>query len=205
MNVKELVIVGEEEIGKTTLANALLGWDIFPQSTWDLYIPTKELRSHMLTDHIRLTDTPGYDLVWYQVPEAVYEAVCRADTIIMMFQGFWPSENDDPKHIEGVRRWSNDLTKKEKLLTKLLSKANTRDIYFVIPFYSEDGPLEQENAGQALSRAKERFALFSDHGEAGFFCIDPRMALIAAVEDDHTALEASGIMALKAALLCREE
>ena len=37
MDVKELAIVGEEEIGKTTLANALLGWDIFPQSTWDLY------------------------------------------------------------------------------------------------------------------------------------------------------------------------
>ena len=30
MDVKELVIVGEAEIGKTTLANALLGWDIFP-------------------------------------------------------------------------------------------------------------------------------------------------------------------------------
>ena len=66
MDVKELVIVGEEEIGKTTLANALLGWDIFPQSTWDLYIPTEEPASQMLTEHIRLTDTPGYDLLWYQ-------------------------------------------------------------------------------------------------------------------------------------------
>ena len=63
MNVKELVIVGEQEIGKTTLANALLGWDIFPQSTWDLYIPTEETASKMLTESIRLIDTPGYDLL----------------------------------------------------------------------------------------------------------------------------------------------
>lgn len=56
MDVKELVIVGEEEIGKTTLANALLGWDVFPQSTWDLYIPTEEPARQMLTDSIQLTD-----------------------------------------------------------------------------------------------------------------------------------------------------
>ena len=35
-----MIIVGEIEIGKTTLANALLEWDIFPQSTWDLYTLT---------------------------------------------------------------------------------------------------------------------------------------------------------------------
>ena len=73
--IKNIVITGEAEIGKTTLANALLGWDLFPQSTWDLYVPTEEPASQMLTDHIRLTDTLGYDLLWYQVPEAVKEAV----------------------------------------------------------------------------------------------------------------------------------
>ena len=77
--MRELVIVGEEEIGKTTLANALLGWDVFPQSTWDLYMPTEEPASRMLTEGIRLTDTPGYDLLWFEVPESVNEAVSQAD------------------------------------------------------------------------------------------------------------------------------
>ncbi len=206
MNVKELVIVGEEEIGKTTLANALLGWDIFPQSTWDLYIPTEEPASQMLTDHIRLTDTPGYDLLWYQVPEAVNEAVSRADTIIMMFKGFYTEEDVDPEftnqeELEEYRRWVESLAKEEKLLKDLLAKAKTRDIYFVIPFYSEDGPMDQEELDRDMTRAKERFASFSDHGENGFFCIDPMMALTAAIEDDQEALAQSGILPLKAALL----
>ena len=206
MDVKELVIVGEEEIGKTTLANALLGWDIFPQSTWDLYIPTEEPVSQMLTDHIRLTDTPGYDLLWYQVPEAVSEAVSRADTIIMMFKGFYKEEDvdlefTDLEELEEYRKWVEGLAKEENLLRELLARAKTRDIYFVIPFYSEDGSFDYEELDRDLIRAKERFATYSDHGEHGFFCIDPMMALIAAIEDDNTALEASGILSLKAALL----
>lgn len=210
MDIKELVIVGEAEIGKTTLANALLGWDIFPQSAWDLYIPTEENASQMLTEDVRLTDTPGYDLWWYQVPEAVSEAVSRADTIIMMFKGFGAEEdvdleNADPEEAQEIHRWLENLAKEEKLQKDLLAKAKTRDIYFVIPFYSEDGPLEQEDLDRNLTRAKERFASFSDHGEKGFFCVDPMMALIAAIEDDHAALEASGILSLKAALLGTEE
>ena len=206
MDVKELVIVGEEEIGKTTLANALLGWDVFPQSTWDLYMPTEEPARQMLTDGVRLTDTPGYDLLWYQVPEAVKEAVSGADTVIMMFSGFGTEEdfgieNAEPEVAEGIRRWAEKQAKEEKLLKGLLEKAKTRDIYFVLPFYSEDGPLDQEELDQDLQRAKERFASFSDHGEKGFFCVDPMMALIAAIEDDQEALAQSGILPLKAALL----
>ena len=208
--MRELVIVGEEEIGKTTLANALLGWDVFPQSTWDLYMPTEEPASRMLTEGIRLTDTPGYDLLWFEVPESVNEAVSRADTIIMMFKGFYTEEDVDPEStdledVEEYRRWVESLAKEDKLLKDLLAKAKTRDIYFVIPFYSEDGPLEQEELERDLRRAKERFASFSDHGEDGFFCIDPMMALVAAIEDDQEALEKSGILPLKAALLGAKE
>lgn len=210
MDVKELVIIGEEEIGKTTLANALLGWDIFPQSTWDLYIPTEKTASRMLSDSLRLTDTPGYDLWRFAVPDAVNEAVSRADTVIMLFRGFGdPSDVDtepaDPEEAEEIRRWSEDLVKEEKLLKGLLAKANTRDIYFVIPFCGEDSPLEQEDLKRDLRRAKARFASFSDHGEEGFFCIDPMMALIAAIEDDQEALSKSGILPLKTALLGAKE
>lgn len=210
MDVKELVIVGEEEIGKTTLANALLGWDIFPQTNDGWYIPTKENASQMLTKHIQLTDTPGYDLLWYQVPEAVSEAVSRADTIIMMFTGFGDESdvdlaNAEPEDAEEIRRWLENLAKEEKLQKDLLAKAKTRDIYFVLPFYSEDDPLDQAELDRDLRRAKERFASFSDHGEEGFFCIDPMMALIAAIEDDQKALAQSGILPLKTALLGVQE
>ena len=206
MDVKELVIVGEEEIGKTTLANALLGWDVFPQSTWDLYIPTEEPASKMLTESIRLTDTPGYDLLWYQVPDSVNKAVSNADTIIMMYAGFSDESDLDMENailedIEEFNRWLEKLAKEEMLQKELLAKAKTRDIYFVIPFYSEDGPLDQEELDQDLRRAKERFAHLSDHGEDGFFCIDPMMALVAAIEDDQNALIKSGVLPLKAALL----
>ena len=210
MDIKELVIVGEEEIGKTTLANALLGWDIFPQSTWDLYIPTEKPTSRMLTEHIRLTDTPGYDLLWYQVPEGVDEAVSRADTIIMMFTGFGGERDLDmedakPEDVKEFNRWLENLDKEEELQKELLSKAKTRDIYFVIPFYSEDGPLAREELDRDMNHAKERFASFSDQGEKSFFCIDPMMALVAAIEDDTAALESSGILPLKAALLGTKE
>ena len=206
MDVKRLVIVGEAEIGKTTLANALLGWDIFPQSTWDLYIPTEEPASRMLTDAIRLTDTPGYDLWRFEVPEAVSKAVAGADTIIMMFTGFGDAEdfdleNAEPETAEECRRWLAKLSKEEVLQKELLAKAKTRDIYFVLPFYSEDGPLDREELEREVARAKERFASFSDHGEEAFFCIDPMMALVAAIEDDQEALSRSGILPLKAALL----
>lgn len=210
MDVKELVIVGEEEIGKTTLANALLGWDIFPQSTWDLYIPTAEPANRMLTDAIRLTDTPGYDLWRFEVPEAVSKAVAGADTTIMMFTGFGDAEdfdleNAEPETAEEFRRWLAKLSKEEVLQKELLAKAKTRDIYFVLPFYSEDGPLDREELERDVARAKERFASFSDHGEEAFFRIDPMMALVAAIEDDQEALSRSGILPLKAALLGAKE
>jgi len=205
METKELEIVGEKEIGKTTLANALLGWDIFPQSTWDLYLPTEAPASQKLTEGVRLTDTPGYDLWSFEVPEAVNEAVSRADTLIMLFKGFGdPSDLDaesaDLEDEEATRQWLEDLAREEKLLKDLLGRAKTRDIYFVIPFYSEDGPLEQEELDRDLARAKERYASFSDHGEKAFFFVDPMMALVAAIEDDQENQASSGILELKKAM-----
>lgn len=113
--------------------------------------------------------------------------------------------NAEPEDAEEIRRWLENLAKEEKLQKDLLAKAKTRDIYFVLPFYSEDGPLDQAELDRDLRRAKERFASFSDHGEEGFFCIDPMMALIAAIEDDQKALAQSGILPLKTALLGVQE
>lgn len=208
--MKELVIIGDEEIGKTTLANALLGWDIFPQTNDGWYIPTKENASQMLTEHIRLTDTPGYNLWWNEVPEAVNEAVARADTIIMMFKDFGAAEDidlgcADPEEAEEIRRWLANIVEEEKMQKDLLAKAKTRDIYFVIPFYSEDGPLDQWELDRDLQRAKERFASLSDHGDESFFCVDPMQALVGAIEVDDDAIAQSGILPLKAALLGEQQ
>ena len=65
--------------------------------------------------------------------------------------------------------------------------------------------MDQEELDRDLRRAKERFAHLSDHGEDGFFCIDPMMALIAAIEGDQDARAKSGILPLKAALLGAKE
>jgi len=144
------------------------------------------------------------------VPEAVNEAVSKADAIIMMCKD--PGdlidvdpENAEPKEAAEIRRWQARLAMDVKLQKELLVKAKTRDIYFVIPFYSEDEPLDQSGLDLDLCQAKEHFASFSDHGENGFFCIDPMMALIGAIEDDLEALAASGILPLKEALLKEKE
>lgn len=210
MKLKEVVIVGEEEIGKTTIANALLGWDIFPQSNDGQYFPTKENTSQLLTKHIQLTDTPGYDLLWYQVPEAVTEAVSRADTIIMVFAGFYDERDFDlnesePETLDEIHRFLANQAKEECLQKELLERANTRDIYFVLPYYSEDGPVDRTELERNLCRAKERFASYSDHGDKSFYCVDPMMGLIAAIEDDQSALKESGILSLRAAVTGSEE
>ena len=208
--IKELVIIGEKAIGKTTLANALLGWDIFPQSYGGVCIPTKENASQMLTEHIRLTDTPGYDLWEYRVPEEVEEAVCRADIIIFMFKELGAEEDadwepTDPEDAEEIRRWLVDLAAEIKLQKGLLAKAKTRDIYFVIPFDSEYCSSDRAELEQDLARGKTRFASFSDHGDGGFFCIDPTIALLAEIEADQDALARSGFLPLKTAVLKQKE
>lgn len=196
--MRELVIIGDEEIGKTTLANALLGWDIFPQSYDNIYVPTKENASQMLTDNIRLTDTPGYDYWWNTVPEDAVKAVSQADTIVVLLEdilageGYFPS--DDPE-------WEKHLKAEEVLLKKLLESTDTRDIFFVIPYDTEECLEGEIPLTQALCLARERFSSMSDHGDEGFFCIDPMKALIGAIEADDDAIAQSGILPLKAALL----
>lgn len=196
--MRELVIIGNVYIGKTTLANALLGWDVFPQSYDQLYVPTKENASQMLTDDIRLTDTPGYDYWWNKVPEDVIKAVSQADTVIVLLEdilaeeGYFPSEDPD---------WEDHLKAEEALLRKLLESTDSRDIFFVIPYDTGECLEAQVSLAQALHLAGERFSSMSDHGGNGFFCIDPMQALIGAIEADDDAIAQSGILPLKTALL----
>jgi len=195
---RNLVIIGAEDTGKTTLANALLGKDIFPQSYDYVYFPTKACDSRMLTETIRLTDTPGYNLLWETVPKDVVKAVAEADTLVVMLSGEMVEEEVDIPPVDP--EWEAYKASEEALLNALL-EGKTRDIYFVIPYTHQDWPEGQVPLTHALRLAQTHFSRFSDHGEKGFFCIDPMQALEGELWADDTMLTASGILPLKAALL----
>ena len=228
-NAKEIVIIGEEEIGKTTLANALLGWDIFPQSNDEEYIATTAKQSRLLTQDRWITDTPGYNLFWSSIPADTAMAVSQADTVVVLlseplaeaYDPFtddpdWdnaeeeeelPADDSDGETVEDVLAipavdfdWEEDREKEKVLLEKLL-EGKTRDIYFVIPYDSAEWGDEQIPLEQTLCNARERFAYLTDHSAEGFFCIDPMKALIGAIEADDEAIAQSGLLSLKAALL----
>ena len=199
--IKNVVIVGDEETGKTTLANALLGWDIFPQSYDGLYVPTKVCGRHMLTETIRLTDTPGYSLLWNHIPEEVEAAAAQADIMIVMLSEELAEEYIDIPTVDP--EWEERRAKEEKLLERLL-KGKTRNIYFVIPYETEEWPEGQVPLTQALRLARTRFSRFSAHREDGFFCIDPMQALEGELWADDQMLTASGILPLKAKLMGKD-
>lgn len=198
-NIRNVVIIGGEDTGKTTLANALLGWDVFPQSYEYVSIPTTENASQRLTEAIQLTDTPGYSLLWKTVPEAVNYAVSRADTIVVLLSE--ELAEDDVDIPSADPEWEERRGAEATLLRKILENAHTRDIYFVIPYDTQDWPEGQVPLRQALCLAGKRFASMSAHGTDGFFCVDPMKALIGAIEADDEAVGQSGILPLKAALL----
>lgn len=196
--VKNVAVIGDIEIGKTTLINALLGWDILPQSYDGIYIHTEICVRQPLTETVSLTDTPGYSLLWNTAPEETVAAVSEADTIVVMLSEELAEEEVDIPSMDP--EWESRRGSEASLLSRLLEQGNTRDIYFVLPYDREEWPENEVPLTQGLRLARKRFAGMTCHGEAGFFCIDPMQALIAAIEDDEAALDQSGILPLKAKL-----
>lgn len=195
--MKNVVVIGDEEIGKTTLINALLGWDILPQSYDGIYIHTETCISQQLTETVFLTDTPGYSLLWNTIPEETASAVSEADTIVIMLSEELAEEMDI--HAADLE-WETCRVSEAALLSRLLEQGNTRDIYFVLPCDKQEWPETEVPLTQRLHPARKQFGGMTCHGESGFFCIDPMQALIAAIEDDEAALKQSGILPLKAKL-----
>ena len=196
-HMKELTIIGSMDMGKTTLANALLGWDLFPQAYDYLSVPTLNNQSRILPGYGRITDTPGYSLLWNEVPEDVVTAVDQADTVIVLLSEILAEEGFDLSAFDPD--WEQDREAEKTLLEKLLA-GRTRDIYFVIPYDSQEWGEEPVPLSMPLRLARQRFSCLTDRGEAGFFCIDPMKALIGAIEADGDAVAQSGILELKAAL-----
>ena len=195
--MKELVIIGQSAVGKTTLCNALLGWDVLPQSNDGCYMKTKKNDSRMLTEHIRLTDTPGYDFNWNKLPEDVLTAVKAADTVVVLLDDV---VNDEPESLEDDPDWMESLAAQKNMLTTILNHAQTRDIVFAIPYEFEEMD-EGLPVEETLQIAKQWFGDLSDRGTEAFFFVDPMKCLVAAIEDDHEVYEQFGAAALKAALV----
>jgi len=199
--IRNVAIIGEKGIGKTTLANALLGWDIFPQSYENECFPTEKNDSKMMTDSIQLTDTPGYCLLWDTVPEETVKAVREADTIIAVLGEELDDVEDAPEDALTDPEWESCGVDKAQTLQKLLEEAKTRDILFVIAYDTEyweewEIPLEK-----ALHRARKAYSAMTDRGEEGFFCVDPMKALIGEIEADDEATKQAGIVQLREALV----
>lgn len=197
--VRNIVIVGGEETGKTTLANALLGKDEFPQADEYIALPTTRADSRMLTRYDQVTDTPGYSLLWNTIHEDTLDAVSGADTLIVLLSEELAEEELDIPSADP--EWEERRSEEADLLRKLLAHTKSRDIYFVIPYNTKDWPGGQVPLSQGLRLARERFSGFTSHGTDGFFCIDPMKALVAELELNQEALEESGILPLKARLI----
>ena len=204
---KNVVIVGDEDTGKTTLANALLAVtlparELFPQSYDGVSVPTTKCDSRMLTDSVQLTDTPGYSLLWNTIPAEVEAAVSKADTVIVLLSETLAEEDVDIASVDPD--WETRRRKEETLLDTLLAE-KTRDVYFVIPYYTEDWPEDAPiPLSQALRLAGKRFSRFTDHCADGFFCIDPMQALEGELWLDKDMLAASGILPLREVLLGKD-
>ena len=194
MTEKKLVVVVGDRVGKTTLVNALMQKDILPQTANGYEYPTHDCVCLRMTERVYLTDTPGYDLIRYKIPWVTADAVSRADTVIVMLTGESCMMSALDPDAPAMRE------REAMLLEKLLELQKNRDVYFVIPFDLTDWDDMEVPRDQWMMTAREAFSRFTDHGEAGFFCIDPMLALIGALETDRQELEDSGILPLRAAL-----
>ncbi len=195
---REVVVIGAEDTGKTTLINALLGWDVLPQAYDFLPMPTTEKKSVQLSDDCWITDTPGYSLLWNTVPEDTVAAVADADTLVVLLSEELVEDGVDMSDLD--TEWEPRRAAEKDLLEKLLA-GKTRDIYFVIPYDRGEWPYGYVPLKEGTRLAKARFASMTDHGGRGFFCIEPMKALIGAIEANEQAIERSGILKLKKALL----
>ena len=111
------------------------------------------------------------------------------------------TEQEEEELAAVVKEWEEDMEQQKTLVKTLLEKSKTKDIFFVIPYDTEELSGKPISLTLCLETAREYYSDMTDNGDAGVFCIDPMMALIAAIEDDKAALEEFGILPLKTALL----
>ena len=179
--MKNIVVVGAREMGKTTLVNALLGWDILPQSYAGIRCRTTHCEKNRLAGDIWITDTPGFCLYQKTIPEETVRAVSAADTVVAVVGG------DDAE---------------PELMGRLLK--GKKDVCFVIPYSTADWPGCELSLMDVLHYDACQCEECYHTDWEQIFCVDPLMALVAAIENDATAQKDSGILPLKERLLGEE-
>lgn len=180
---QRILVIGSQDIGKTTLINALLGWDILPQATdWDSF-PTEEFTEVPWGENAILVDSPGYDAGRGLYDARLPDAIGKADAVLVM-PGMGSRE---------------ERQKEAAFLKRLLSGLPEKKLYFVIAYDADDWPGNRAPLFSARAQALWHFLPLSRRPDR-FFCVDAMAGLVAAIEDDVKHLRTSGIAGLRAAL-----
>lgn len=177
---RRILVMGGQDIGKTTLVNALLGWDILPQATFDDCFPTKGFPEVPWGDRHILIDSPGYDAEKRLCDPGLPEAMEKADILVVM-----PAMG------------SRKEAKAEAAFLKALLP--DKPVFFVIAYDADDWPHGKAPLFSARMTALWHYLRIS-HRPDRFFCVDAMAGLVAAIEDDTSVLRTSGIAGLRAAL-----
>ena len=177
----EILVLGSRDVGKTTLVNALAGWDILPQADDTTCFPTADFPQVPFGENHLLTDSPGYDFSPEEYDPRLPEKIRSADKIlILLSMGF-----------------REDMAQERRLLKKLLAGVKKETLYFVIPYASGNWA-----EGKVPLLSMKLAAMVGYRLPLGkIFCADAMAGLVAAIEDDADALHASGIARLRARLI----
>lgn len=177
---RRILVMGSHDIGKTTLCNALLGWDILPQATGNDSFPTKDFIEVSWGKEAIFIDSPGYDAERELCDPRLPEELEKADGIVVL-----PGTG------------SREERRAEAAFLKAMLPE--KPVFFVINYDAGDWPKGRFPRFSARMTALRHFLPISRRPDR-FFCVDALAGLVAAVEDDKKALKTSGVARLRAAL-----
>lgn len=181
---KKILILGERDCGKTTLVNALLGWDTLPQATDCYSFPTKEFTEVPWDPGYTLVDSPGYMAGQGHFPPELPAAIREADKILL---------------VTGAS-CREDMAAEVRLLLPLLAGIPRKKCFLVIPYAAGDWPQGHPNRALCRLRALGGMGSLVGWNLNRIFCVESMAGLIASIEADPLALARTGIPALRAAL-----
>lgn len=190
---RNIVVIGAEESGKSTLVNALLRWDILPQAVEGSTCHTETCITVPLEPGWTITDTPGYDVRAGQADPQVRLALADArwvlvvpDVDLLQPQWGWSERN------RLYRKWAK---RERQILRQLLQGTQPNRVLFVLPYDTEEWLPDKAPTRQLRRWAAARF------GFRKCFCVDSLKALIGEIEADEEAVSSSGIRPLRMRLL----